>query len=176
MPRPMALDGPVTIATRFAVGKVHVTVDQFAAFVAETGWEKFQRPDNQYLFVVPETTLAELARQVAKQLDSSVLRVVGEREMKVTKVGFSPGAAGSQRETNALELDDVQVLVVQDREYGELVVGLLMPCLADTSRLATSMPCVRVTRSMVTRPESSPAASVPVSLSEPPTSQLMPSG
>src|ERR1700757_5443433 len=56
-----------------------------AGVVRSLGWKKFQRPDNQYLFVVPETTLAELARQVAKQLDSSVLRVVGEREMKVTK-------------------------------------------------------------------------------------------
>jgi len=34
-----------------------------------------------------------------------------------------------------------------------------------------SNPCVRVTRSMVTFPESRPASGVPVSLNEPPTSQ-----
>src|SRR5882762_1361202 len=62
------------------------------------------------------------------------------------------------------------------RKYGELVVGLAMPSFADTSIPATSNPCVRVTRSMVTFPESRPASGVPVSLNEPPTSQLMPSG
>src|SRR6516162_5044926 len=51
------------------------------------GWEKFQRPDNQYLFVIPETTLKELAKEVAEKLGSSVLRVVGDPEMKVSKVG-----------------------------------------------------------------------------------------
>jgi putative NIF3 family GTP cyclohydrolase 1 type 2 len=38
--------------------------------------------------------------------------------MKVTKVGFSPGAAGFQTETRALEQDDVQVLLVgETREW-----------------------------------------------------------
>jgi len=34
--------------------------------------------------------------------------------MKVTKVAFSPGAAGFQRETQALERANVQVLLVGD--------------------------------------------------------------
>jgi putative NIF3 family GTP cyclohydrolase 1 type 2 len=85
------------------------------------GWEKFQRPDNQYLFVIPETTLKELAKEVAEKLGSSVLRVVGDPEMKVSKVGFSPGAAGSQREIRALEQDDVQVLMVGETREWETV-------------------------------------------------------
>jgi len=85
------------------------------------GWEKFQRPDNQYLFVMPEITLRALAAQVAKKLDSSVVRVVGDPEMKVTKVGFSPGAAGSEREIHALEQDDVQVLMVGETREWETV-------------------------------------------------------
>ena len=85
------------------------------------GWEKFQRPDNQYLFTLPETTLKELAKQVAKKLNSPVVRVVGDPGMKVTKVGFSPGAAGSQREIHALEQDDVQVLLVGETREWETV-------------------------------------------------------
>jgi putative NIF3 family GTP cyclohydrolase 1 type 2 len=85
------------------------------------GWEKFQRPDNQYLFVMPETTLGDLAKQVAKKLDSSVVRVVGDRQMKVTKVGFSPGAAGSEPEIRALERDDVEVLLVGETREWETV-------------------------------------------------------
>ena len=92
-----------------------------AGNVHALGWEKFQRTDNQYLFTVPETTLKELANHVAEKLGSPVLRVVGNPEMKVTKVGFSPGAAGSQREIRALEQDDVQVLMVGETREWETV-------------------------------------------------------
>ncbi|HXJ90871.1 MAG TPA: Nif3-like dinuclear metal center hexameric protein [Candidatus Binatia bacterium] len=92
-----------------------------AGNVHALGWEKFQRSDNQYLFVIPEIRLKDLANQVASKLGSSVLRVVGDPEMEVTKVGFSPGAAGSQRELYALEQDDVQVLMVGETREWETV-------------------------------------------------------
>jgi len=92
-----------------------------AGNVHALGWEKFQRADNQYLFVLPETTVKELARQVSQKLGSSVVRVVGDPDLKVTKVGFSPGAAGSQREIHALEQDDVQVLLVGETREWETV-------------------------------------------------------
>jgi putative NIF3 family GTP cyclohydrolase 1 type 2 len=92
-----------------------------AGNVHALGWEKFQRPDNQYLFMLPETTVRALAAEVAKKLNSSVVRVVGNPEMKVTKVGFSPGAAGSEREIHALEQDDVQVLMVGETREWETV-------------------------------------------------------
>jgi putative NIF3 family GTP cyclohydrolase 1 type 2 len=92
-----------------------------AGNIRALGWEKFQRPDNQYLFAIPETTLKELAREVATKLGSPVLRVVGDPEMKVSKVGFSPGAAGSEREIRALEQDDVQVLMVGETREWETV-------------------------------------------------------
>jgi len=92
-----------------------------AGNVHALGWEKFQRSDNQYLFVIPEIRLKDLANQGASKLGSSVLRVVGDPEMEVTKVGFSPGAAGSQRELYALEQDDVQVLMVGETREWETV-------------------------------------------------------
>jgi len=92
-----------------------------AGMVHALGWEKFQRPDNQFLFVMPETTLAELAKQVAKKLDSSVARVVGDRGMKVSKVEFSPGAAGSEPEIRALEQDEIEVLLVGETREWETV-------------------------------------------------------
>ncbi|HET7891127.1 MAG TPA: Nif3-like dinuclear metal center hexameric protein [Candidatus Sulfotelmatobacter sp.] len=92
-----------------------------AGMVRALGWEKFQSPENQYLFVLPETTLKKLAEEVATKLDSRVVRVVGEPEMKVTEVGLSPGAAGFQRETHALERDDVQVLLVGETREWETV-------------------------------------------------------
>ena len=92
-----------------------------AGNVHALGWEKFQRPDNQYLFVIPETTLKRLAQEVAEKLGSRVVRVVGDPGMKVTKVGFSPGAAGSATEIHALEQDDVQVLMVGETREWETV-------------------------------------------------------
>jgi putative NIF3 family GTP cyclohydrolase 1 type 2 len=92
-----------------------------AGMVHSLGWEKFQKPENQYLFVVPETTVKKLAEEVASKLGSPVVRVVGQPERKVTKVGFSPGAAGFERETHALERDDVQVLLVGETREWETV-------------------------------------------------------
>jgi putative NIF3 family GTP cyclohydrolase 1 type 2 len=92
-----------------------------AGMVRSLGWEKFQKSDNQYLFVLPETTVKKLAEEVATKLDSQVVRVVGEPAMKVTKVGFSPGAAGFESETHALERDDVQVLLVGETREWETV-------------------------------------------------------
>lgn len=92
-----------------------------AGMVRLLGWEKFQKPENQYLFVMPETTVEKLAQELANKLHSPVVRVVGNPEMKVTNVGFSPGAAGFQRETQALERDDVQVLLVGETREWETV-------------------------------------------------------
>ena len=83
--------------------------------------EKFQNPGNQYLFVIPETTLKQLAQEVSRKLNSPVVRVVGDPRMRVTKVAFSPGAAGFQAETQALERDDVQVLMVGETREWETV-------------------------------------------------------
>jgi putative NIF3 family GTP cyclohydrolase 1 type 2 len=71
--------------------------------------------------VIPETTVKDLAKQVSQKLGSSVVRVVGDPDLKVTMVGFSPGAAGSPREIQALEQDDVQVLMVGETREWETV-------------------------------------------------------
>ena len=92
-----------------------------AGMVHALGWEKFQRKDNQYAFVIPEITVKGLAQQVAKKLGSPVVRVVGEPEMRVTKVALSPGAAGAEREMPALERHDVEVLLVGETREWETV-------------------------------------------------------
>lgn len=89
--------------------------------VRALGWEKYQRPENEHLFVLPETTLKKLADEVAKKLNSPVVRVVGNPEMKLTRVALSPGAAGFVRETHALEQDDVEVLLVGETREWETV-------------------------------------------------------
>jgi putative NIF3 family GTP cyclohydrolase 1 type 2 len=89
-----------------------------AGMVKALGWEKYQSAENPHLFTVPEITLETLAADVAKRLETPVLRAVGNPEMRVTKLALSPGAAGFERETHALELENVEVLLVgETREW-----------------------------------------------------------
>ena len=92
-----------------------------AGMVHAMGWEKYQQEENPYLFNMPERTLEALAAEVAKKLGSPVLRVVGEPGMKVTRIAFSPGSAGFVRETRALEMDNVEVLLVGETREWETV-------------------------------------------------------
>jgi len=85
------------------------------------GWGKYQSPDNQNLYTLPQTTLRQLAAYVAKQLDSPVVRVVGDPEMRVTDVAFAPGYPGFPQETKALEMDNVEVLLVGESTEWETV-------------------------------------------------------
>jgi putative NIF3 family GTP cyclohydrolase 1 type 2 len=92
-----------------------------AGMVHAMAWEKYQQEENPYLFTMPERTLEALAAEVAKKLGSPVVRVVGERGMKVTRIAFSPGSAGFVRETHALEMDNVEVLLVGETREWETV-------------------------------------------------------
>jgi putative NIF3 family GTP cyclohydrolase 1 type 2 len=92
-----------------------------AGMVHAMEWEKYQQEENPYLFTMPERTLEALAAEVAQKLGSPVVRVVGERGMKVTRVAFSPGSAGFVRETHALEMDNVEVLLVGETREWETV-------------------------------------------------------
>ena len=91
-----------------------------AGMVRSLGWEKFQKPENQSVCYARNHG-KEIGRGVGDKLDSPVVQVVGEPEMKVTKVAFSPGAAGFERETHALERNDVQVLLVGETREWETV-------------------------------------------------------
>jgi putative NIF3 family GTP cyclohydrolase 1 type 2 len=92
-----------------------------AGMTRALGWEKFQNPENQNLYTLPETTLEKLAADVAKRLDTPVMRVVGNPEMKVTKIALNPGYTGFVRETHELEMDNVEVLLVGETREWETV-------------------------------------------------------
>ena len=85
------------------------------------GWEKFQSADNPHLFTLPETTLGDLAASLKQKLDLHVMRVVGDRNMKVTKIALIPGAAGTQTHIKALERGDVEVAIIGEVPEWETV-------------------------------------------------------
>jgi putative NIF3 family GTP cyclohydrolase 1 type 2 len=92
-----------------------------AGMVHALGWEKFQDLTNQYVFSLPATTLGDLAESLKNRLQIHAMRVVGDPHMSVTRVALSPGAAGFGRETRALEMEDVQVLIVGETREWETV-------------------------------------------------------
>ena len=85
------------------------------------GWEKYQSAENPHLFTLPETTVGDLAAFLKKRLALNVMRVVGDGEMKVTKIGLLPGAGGTQMQVKALERGDVEVLIIGEVPEWETV-------------------------------------------------------
>lgn len=76
------------------------------------GWEKYQRAELPALYTMPETRVESLASTMQKRLKITVLRVVGARNMKVTRVAMVPGASGPVAHRRMLQRDDVEVLVI----------------------------------------------------------------
>ena len=89
--------------------------------VRKLGWEKYRDPANQYLFSLPETTVGKLAEEVRTKFGAAAVRIVGDRDVKVTRVGLSPGAGGARKEIATLEMPDLQVLLVGETREWETV-------------------------------------------------------
>ncbi len=76
------------------------------------GWEKFQNPSDNHLFIIPETTLDQLASSIKERLGIRTLRVVGNPALRVTRLALNPGYPGFPGERHMLQRDDVEVLVM----------------------------------------------------------------
>ena len=90
-------------------------------WVHAAGWERYLNPGEQFFFTLPPTTLAALAQRLQRTFGARILRVVGDPQLRVTKVGFAPGASGESVQIKALERDDVEVLVAGEASEWETV-------------------------------------------------------
>jgi putative NIF3 family GTP cyclohydrolase 1 type 2 len=131
---PMGESDPVLAEKRKFIADHHLILWRFhdhwhrntrdgilAGQVHALGWEKYQDAANPYLFTIPETTVGKLSDDVQKKLGIYVMRVVGERDMKVKRIALSPGASGFRREVGALEMPDVDVLLAGEPREWETV-------------------------------------------------------
>ncbi|MGH9591967.1 MAG: Nif3-like dinuclear metal center hexameric protein, partial [Bryobacteraceae bacterium] len=75
-------------------------------------WQAFQNSSDPNLFVMPETTLADLAARMKQRLGINVVRVVGDPSMKVTRVALAPGASGPDRHRELFHRDNPEVLAI----------------------------------------------------------------
>ena len=85
------------------------------------GWQHYQNATDPNLFVLPSQTLESLASDVKKKLGIVAMRVVGDPKMTVTKIGLMPGAAGSTRQIQMLEGENVEVLFIGEVPEWETV-------------------------------------------------------
>lgn len=85
------------------------------------GWTKYQVDPATPRFVVPATTVADLAEQVRQKLGVRTLRFVGDGKLKVTKVGFAPGASGFNTQRRLLQSADIEVVLIGECTEWEAV-------------------------------------------------------
>jgi putative NIF3 family GTP cyclohydrolase 1 type 2 len=76
------------------------------------GWQRYQNADTPVLYTLPEITLESLAGIVQRKLKIRVVRVVGSRDMKVTRIAMLPGASGPVAHRRMLQRSDVEVLII----------------------------------------------------------------
>ena len=55
------------------------------------GWTAYASPSEPRIYVLPPTTLRQLARDVSARLGGRAIRVAGDPDMKVTRVALGPG-------------------------------------------------------------------------------------
>jgi len=74
-------------------------------------WLKYTDGTSVERFVMPETTLKELTITLKKVFPVNAFNIIGDPEMKLTKVVFSAGAPGSIYHFRLLEDDNVEVVI-----------------------------------------------------------------
>ena len=89
--------------------------------VEALGWQKYQNAQDPHLLVIPEVTVKNLAEEISRRLSIKAMRVVGNPDMKLTKIAFIPGAAGSSQQIEALESERVEALLIGETREWETV-------------------------------------------------------
>jgi putative NIF3 family GTP cyclohydrolase 1 type 2 len=92
-----------------------------AGIVDQFGWKAYQSKTNPHMFTLPATTVGQVAASLQARTGARAIRIVGDPAMRVTQVALLPGAAGSDKQINALEQDDVELLIAGESREWETV-------------------------------------------------------
>jgi putative NIF3 family GTP cyclohydrolase 1 type 2 len=82
-----------------------------SGMVKKLGWKDYMLNNNPDQFILPETTLEKLLQGLKKIFPKNAFYVIGDPQMKLSRVRFAPGAPGSNYQITLLEKDDVDVLI-----------------------------------------------------------------
>jgi putative NIF3 family GTP cyclohydrolase 1 type 2 len=79
--------------------------------IRRLGWEAFAQQGKDNYFVFPSTDLQTFAAGIQKKFNTHTFRVIGDPDMKISRVVFMAGAPGGQQHIAMLGRDDVDVIL-----------------------------------------------------------------
>jgi putative NIF3 family GTP cyclohydrolase 1 type 2 len=82
-----------------------------SGMVLKLGWKDYVLNNNTDQFVIPETSLKGLLQYLKEIFPKNAFYVIGDPEMRLSKVRFAPGAPGSNYHIRLLEKNDADVLI-----------------------------------------------------------------
>lgn len=72
---------------------------------------RFAVNGSQTFFQIPEKTLKDYANELKQKFNMESIRVIGNPDLKFTKLAFMAGAPGGQRHIQMLRNNDIEVLI-----------------------------------------------------------------
>jgi putative NIF3 family GTP cyclohydrolase 1 type 2 len=87
--------------------------------IERLGWKKYLVNGKPDRFILPETTLENLLKELKKIFPNNTFYVVGKPEMKIKNVCFDPGAPGSATHINQLEDPGVDLVIGGEAQQWE---------------------------------------------------------
>lgn len=93
----------------------------YKGVVAKMDWEDYEYSQRPYLYELPRTTLKKISKGLMDVFKTKSIRVVGNPDSEITKVGLVLGAAGSKSQIEVLQRRDVQLLIVGETREWETV-------------------------------------------------------
>ena len=79
--------------------------------VAKLGWKVLQSPDHPLVFHLPEVTMAQLIGQLKETFGAKSFKVVGDPDLKISKVAVSVGAPGGNAQIQFMSHVQPDVLI-----------------------------------------------------------------
>ena len=89
--------------------------------IQELGWKEYQVGSDEMIFKLPMQSVGTLAKALQEHFGSPAIRVVGDPDLMISKVGMAAGAPGSQAQITMLRRDDVEVLIGGETHEWETV-------------------------------------------------------
>jgi len=83
------------------------------------GWSEYADNEDFNRFKIPETTLRELIQYLKGRFPGTSFNVVGDPDMKLTRVWFAAGAPGSQIHFRLLEYKNTEVVIAGEVQQWE---------------------------------------------------------
>ena len=84
--------------------------------IEEFGWDKYRSQENPRRYVLPATTLGKLVADIRDRMKIKALRVIGDPQLPVSRLTFSPGYTTLPVFIRAFDADDVDVLVMGETQ------------------------------------------------------------